>query len=89
MEVDYARPESTEVKERMDKRMKREMRVWMPLEHSRITPCLGFAMVDGMPSLISPWAENGNAQDYVTANPNLDRRAMVSGVDGPGDLSMK
>lgn len=62
---------------RMKKRSYREIDIWKTLHHPRILPLTGFAIVDDCPALISPFCENGNASQYLMANPQADRKTIV------------
>ncbi|KAG8898723.1 hypothetical protein FRB99_007195, partial [Tulasnella sp. 403] len=63
--------------ERLAKRLAREMRVWKDLKHSRVTPLLGFAILEVGACLISPWCKNGNALEYIKACPTANRRTLI------------
>ena len=45
--------------------MVRELVVWRKLHHPNIHRLLGFAQVDGFPSLISEWMEKSTAKKYI------------------------
>ncbi|KIM29279.1 hypothetical protein M408DRAFT_121808 [Serendipita vermifera MAFF 305830] len=50
----------------MHKRLRREMDVWWKLDHPNVVPLWGYTDDMGpLPSMISPWYENGNASSYV------------------------
>ena len=38
------------------------------LKHDNVLPCLGFALVDGIPALVSYWMENGTLTDFLSQN---------------------
>jgi hypothetical protein len=60
------------------KAIPRELHVWEKLQHPNILQLEGFAIVDGFPSFISEWMENGTLNRFISANPKYDVRAMVS-----------
>jgi serine/threonine protein kinase len=58
--------------------------MWKELEHPNILPFLGVDMTLRRPSccLISPWMKNGNVLEFIKANPNSDRLALVGTQSG-------
>ncbi|PAV17431.1 kinase [Pyrrhoderma noxium] len=67
------------------KRISRELRVWVNLEHRNILLLLGFIMQDHgdsemLPSLVSEYMERGTLRDELIRNPNLDIFNMVNGI---------
>ena len=48
------------------------------LEHDNVLPCLGFALVDGIPALVSYWMENGTLTDFLSQNKDADILSLVS-----------
>ncbi|KAG8955280.1 hypothetical protein FRC03_011226, partial [Tulasnella sp. 419] len=59
-------------------RLFREVLLWRALRHSNIVPLLGFTLVpDGLPTLISPWYENGNILRYLASHPESDRASLL------------
>ncbi|KAG8894520.1 hypothetical protein FRB99_001201 [Tulasnella sp. 403] len=63
--------------DQLAKRLGREMSIWKTLKHKRITPLLGFAILEIGACLISPWCSNGNAMEYIKKHPSIDRRRLV------------
>ncbi|KZT21083.1 kinase-like protein [Neolentinus lepideus HHB14362 ss-1] len=61
----------------------REARVWMKLQHPRVTPFLGvcdnFVSV-GIPALVSPFYANGNILKYMQNNTGVDRLQLVAEI---------
>ncbi|KLO12771.1 hypothetical protein SCHPADRAFT_940949 [Schizopora paradoxa] len=61
-----------------------EVIIWSRLRHENILPLLGLAelYINGTREigLVSPWARNGNINDYFQVVPNIDRLPMVRGV---------
>ncbi|KAG8987674.1 hypothetical protein FRB94_002285 [Tulasnella sp. JGI-2019a] len=49
---------------RLQIRMYREMKIWHGLNHPGIVPFLGHAELNGSPSLILSWYDNGDLDDY-------------------------
>ena len=47
------------------------------LRHPRINPVLGYILVDGVPSLVSPWCANGNIEAYLQRNAAIDKWTVV------------
>ncbi|KAG8965249.1 hypothetical protein FRC05_003300, partial [Tulasnella sp. 425] len=62
---------------RLRKRFDRELTIWMECQHPRVLELLGYAYIEGIPCLISPWCENGNIMEHLKKNPNENRRQMV------------
>ncbi|KAG8940442.1 hypothetical protein FRC04_005269 [Tulasnella sp. 424] len=60
------------LKERIDKRMKRETLVWTRARHRNIHTLLGFRSTPE-PQLISPWCRHGNLIDYLHNHPELSQ----------------
>ncbi|KAG8974661.1 hypothetical protein FRC05_006995 [Tulasnella sp. 425] len=61
------------------KRLSKELRIWMNLNHRNITPLLGFVL-SGDFCMISPWYANGNVASYISRHPEADRIKLVSDV---------
>lgn len=55
------------------------MTLWMDLRHERILELLGYAFIEQVPCLISPWCSNGNVLEYLRRNPDatLERRIKL------------
>ena len=52
--------------------------VWSRLHHPNVVKFMGFLFGDaGFPVMVSKWAENGNALDYVKRNPGIDVFPLV------------
>ena len=62
---------------RLQKRMARELLRWFDLRHPHILPLVGFAFVDDVPCLLSIWCENGNVSQYLAAKPGANRKRLV------------
>ncbi|KAG8892256.1 hypothetical protein FRB99_002845 [Tulasnella sp. 403] len=71
----------------MGRRMGRELAVWKALDHKRVIPLLGFAMLPieprqgspclVRPCLVSPWCANGNAMEYLKKCPTAHRGNLI------------
>ncbi|PAV14648.1 WD40 domain containing protein [Pyrrhoderma noxium] len=60
----------------------KEVSVWSNLQHTNITPLLGFTFEirTGYPLLISEWMENGSAWEYINKTPSYDAFKLVCDV---------
>ena len=56
----------------------REVEHWVRVRHPFVLPFYGISEMDGQLYMISPWAEYGNAIQYLQAHPNANRRKLVS-----------
>ncbi|KAG9038388.1 hypothetical protein FS837_001260, partial [Tulasnella sp. UAMH 9824] len=65
---------------RLRTRFDRELTIWMECQHPRVLELLGYAYIEGIPCLISPWCSNGNVMEYLSKNPNADRRRLIKQV---------
>lgn len=63
---------------RLDKRLARELYVWMTLDSPTVCPLLGYALVDRSPVLLSPWYDKGNLEVYLRQHSEANRKRMVS-----------
>ncbi|KAG8852821.1 hypothetical protein FRB96_008509 [Tulasnella sp. 330] len=50
---------------RFCKRLLREVQLGSSLRHRNVAQLNGFAIIDGRPSLISPWCKHGNIRQYL------------------------
>ncbi|KAG9049105.1 hypothetical protein FS837_011117 [Tulasnella sp. UAMH 9824] len=66
--------------DRMMKRLAREIRVWVALDHPNVLELLGFALEDGIPCLISPWCKHGTLGEYLHKYPSANRQLLVCQV---------
>ncbi|CCA73984.1 hypothetical protein PIIN_07938 [Serendipita indica DSM 11827] len=68
----------------LERRIKREIRVWAALSHTNILPFLGYATGFGdFFAMISPWCSLGDARDYLEAREDLhfgERVQLLLGV---------
>ncbi|KAG9029147.1 hypothetical protein FS837_003634 [Tulasnella sp. UAMH 9824] len=60
-------------------RLKKELQVWMRLQHPNVVPLLGFTFDEEI-AIISPWFGHGNVSDYLLQHPDTDRMQLVQGV---------
>ncbi|KEP50000.1 tyrosine kinase catalytic domain protein [Rhizoctonia solani 123E] len=59
------------------KRTTRELAIWSRLKHANILPLMGTCLFRGSMGLVSEWQDNGNATEWVRANPGVDRLELV------------
>lgn len=69
-------PQSGRLRTRFD----RELTIWMECQHPRVLELLGYAYIEGIPCLISPWCSNGNILEYLSKNPNADHSRLINQV---------
>ena len=50
---------------------------WRTLQHPNVLPLIGVMMTETQFTMISEWMENGNINEFVKANPNANRLALV------------
>ena len=55
----------------------KEVVTWKTLQHPNILPLIGVTMSEGQFSMISNWMSNGNINEFVKANPNVNRLKLV------------
>jgi len=58
------------------KRLRQEIKVWARLQHEHILPLLGFVRDftrSHVPSLVSPWMDNGTLVDFLKRSNALTR----------------
>lgn len=66
------RDDTVALKERIDRRIKREALVWSKVGHPNLHPFLGYRS-EPRPMFISPWSRHGDISDYLKRNPGLSR----------------
>lgn len=62
-----------EVGDKGMKRMARELHHWSKARHENIQELLGIVMHQDRLGMVSLWMHNGNLQQYIEKNPNVDR----------------
>ncbi|CAE6419898.1 unnamed protein product, partial [Rhizoctonia solani] len=65
---------------KIEKRTARELEIWSRLDHPNILPLLGTCSFRGSIGIISEWQANGNAAEWVRANPGVDRLELCQGI---------
>ena len=51
--------------------------MWKFLQHPNVLPLIGITMSEGRFAMISEWMTNGNINDFIKANPDVDRLLLV------------
>jgi len=59
-------------RERMEKLVQREVKVWCRLRHRYVLPFIGTYEFESTINMVSPWMANGSAKAYIKNNPNVD-----------------
>ncbi|KAG2342580.1 kinase-like protein [Suillus weaverae] len=74
-------------KEQINKRIHRELKVWVRLRDSTIVPLLGFAKVDGsvFPALVSEWMSSGTLYEYLKERGTVPAFVKVTLAKGVAD----
>ncbi|CAE6434943.1 unnamed protein product [Rhizoctonia solani] len=57
-------------------RAARELHTWSKCKHPNVLPLYGLATFRDRIGMVSPWMSKGTLPQYLTANPNADRRDM-------------
>ena len=55
----------------------RESQAWTGLKHPNILRLRGYALVNGVPSFVSDWMDQGSLRNFRATNPQLDAKSMV------------
>ena len=63
----------------------REVVIWKFLRHPNVLPLLGVTMTETRFAMISDWMANGNINEFVKANPGVDRLKLVGAFFLLGD----
>lgn len=69
--VAIKRPRVMDFDSAVVRRFNREADIWRKLRHPKILELLGTYETEGYIHLVAPWAENGDAYNYVRNHPNL------------------
>lgn len=64
----------------------REATIWNMARDFRILPLYGYAFIDDIPALISPYYSRGNAVEYLARDPDAERKGIVSFCKASGSL---
>lgn len=69
-------------------RIRREVKVWLSIEHDNVLPLLGTTMgFSRFPAMVCPWAENGTLTSYLKdRHANLSAREILGLVGILGTL---
>ena len=51
---------------------------WKTLQHPNVLPLLGVTMTEVQLTMVSEWMVNGSINEFVRANPDVDRLGLVS-----------
>lgn len=52
--------------------------MWKSLRHPNVLPLVGITISETRFAMISNWMANGNINDFVRTNPNVDRLGLAS-----------
>ena len=55
----------------------REAVAWKHLQHPNILPLLGVSLTQRRFGMVSEWMENGNINDFIQKNPDVNRTKLV------------
>ena len=61
----------------------REAIAWKHLRHPNVLPLLGVTLVEQRFAMVSEWMEDGNINDFIQKNPNVDRTELVCALSEP------
>ena len=51
--------------------------MWKTLRHPNVLPLMGVMISEAQFAMVSDWMVNGNINDYVKANPEVNRLELV------------
>jgi len=51
--------------------------MWRTFQHPNVLPLIGVMMTETQFAMVSDWMENGNINDFVKANPSVNRLELV------------
>ena len=66
----------------------REATIWNMARDFRILPLYGYAFIDDIPALISPYYSRGNAVEYLARDPDAERKGIVIFYNSSGSLPL-
>lgn len=55
----------------------REAVAWKHLQHPNVLPLLGVTLAGLRFAMVSEWMEDGNINDFIQKNPNVNRTELV------------
>ncbi|KIO31607.1 hypothetical protein M407DRAFT_128692 [Tulasnella calospora MUT 4182] len=64
-------PNPEAVRERFERRIRRETSIWQRANHPNILPFIGYQILDDEPVLVSPWCQNGCLSQFLRHHPEL------------------
>ncbi|CAE6532423.1 unnamed protein product [Rhizoctonia solani] len=62
---------------KLEKKSLKEIRVWSFLDHENVLPLLGLCVVNNELGMVSELMPNGNIQDYIRKNPDVNRYQLA------------
>ncbi|CAE6417159.1 unnamed protein product [Rhizoctonia solani] len=62
---------------KLEKKSLKEIRVWSFLDHENVLPLLGLCVVNNELGMVSELMPNGNIQDYIRNNPDVNRYQLA------------
>ncbi|KAG8944574.1 kinase suppressor of Ras 2 [Tulasnella sp. 424] len=75
---DPTRPVATNIAKKYEKKLRKEVQVWMRLRHENIAPLLGYIDKNDF-CMISPWFDKGNSIEYLhTTKPGMRARFRLT-----------
>ncbi|KAG1777042.1 kinase-like domain-containing protein [Suillus placidus] len=80
-------PHAGRAKDKIDRGIRRELKVWVGLRDSTIVPLLGFANVNesSFPALVSEWMSSGTLYEYLEERGTISASAKVTLAKGVAD----
>ncbi|KAG8897309.1 hypothetical protein FRB99_008239 [Tulasnella sp. 403] len=77
------RSKPAKINEEVEEAIKRHVRAWKDQpSHPAIIQYMGYAVIEGLPCVISEWHENGDVLAYLDTNRRADRNALIKQVAG-------
>ncbi|KAF8506329.1 kinase-like domain-containing protein [Gautieria morchelliformis] len=69
-------------RDEVNESFQQEVAVWRVLDHANIAPLIGVCSNwhSGSPAIISPWFDNGTANQYLQRNSNANPLAIIKGM---------
>ncbi|KAG8740919.1 hypothetical protein FRC10_003578 [Ceratobasidium sp. 414] len=69
------------------KRAAREIYTWSKAQHKNVQELLGVIMFQGQLGMVSPWMDNGNLEEYIRKNPDVDRHDLRNVLVDKGGIA--